>query len=224
VPVKVVGVLPAAGHAARLQPLAGSKELLDVGGRPVLDYAVERMRAAAADEVRIVTRAEKADVVAYATRLGLTVIEASPRSLAESVLRGLEGLADPDVVLLDLPDSIWGPTEGFALLLEALGGDAEAVLGLFHSDEPERGDVVSADDDGVVAAVDVKPRKPPGDLVWGCAAATVRALRGLERHEQPGELFDELARRGRARAVRFPGEFIDIGTKEALEHARKVLG
>jgi len=40
----IVGVIPAAGHAIRLQPLSGSKELLEIGGRPVMDYLVERMR------------------------------------------------------------------------------------------------------------------------------------------------------------------------------------
>jgi CTP:molybdopterin cytidylyltransferase MocA len=50
--MRVVGVLPAAGRAARLQPLAGSKELLELGGRPVLEYAVERLRAGGADETR----------------------------------------------------------------------------------------------------------------------------------------------------------------------------
>ena len=47
--MRLVGVLPAAGHAERLQPLDGSKELLEIRGRPVLDYAVERLRAADPD-------------------------------------------------------------------------------------------------------------------------------------------------------------------------------
>ena len=57
--------------------------------------------------------------------------------------------------------------------------------------------------------------------MWGAAAARAGALAGLRRHPDPGHLFDELARDGRVRAVRFPGEFIDVGTKEALAAARK---
>jgi NDP-sugar pyrophosphorylase family protein len=71
--------------------------------------------------------------------------------------------------------------------------------------------------------VSVKPAEPAGDLVWGAAAARASALGALRRHADPGQLFDELARCGRVRAVRFPGEFIDIGTKEALAIARREL-
>lgn len=222
-PVKVVGVLPAAGHALRLQPLPVSKEVLAVGGRPVLDYVVERMQAVEPDEIRLVTRPEKADVVEHADRLGLTVINAHPPTLSESVLAGLEGLGEDDLVLLGFPDSIWEPLDGFGVLLAAFAEETDAVLGVFRSSQPGRGDVVELEH-GVVAAVHVKPANPPGDLIWGCAVATVGALQNLRRHDEPGDLFDELSRRGRVRAVRFPGEFIDIGTKEALKHARELLG
>ena len=217
----LVGVLPAAGRAERLQPLTGSKELLDVGGRPVLEYAVERMRAAAADEIRVVTRPAKADVRSHAQALGLAVVEAEPATLAESVATGIEDLDPDDVVLVGLPDSIWQPVDGFARLVSALEPGTDVVLGVFRSSEPERGDVVDLGDDDVVRSVAVKPAEPTGEQVWGAVAARAGALAGLRRHQDPGHLFDELARDGRVRAVRFPGEFIDVGTKEALAAARK---
>jgi NDP-sugar pyrophosphorylase family protein len=219
--VKVVGVIPAAGRAERLQPLAGSKELLEIRGRPVLEHAVERIRAAPADEIRVVTRPDKTDVRDRAHALGLTVVEAEPESLAESIAAGVEDVEPEDVVLIDLPDSIWHPVDGFAQLAGALSPGTDVVLGVFHSSEPQRGDVVEVGAGGVVHAVAVKPAEPTGDLVWGAVAARAAALAGLDRHREPGHLFDELARSGRARAVRFPGEFIDIGTKEALARARK---
>ena len=58
----IVGILPAAGYAVRLQPLECSKEMLEIGGRPVIDYLVERMRAGGCEELRVVTRPEKQDV------------------------------------------------------------------------------------------------------------------------------------------------------------------
>jgi choline kinase len=57
--VATVGTIPAAGYAVRLQPPDCSKEMLEVGGRPVIDYPVQRMRAAACDELHVVTRLEK---------------------------------------------------------------------------------------------------------------------------------------------------------------------
>jgi glucose-1-phosphate thymidylyltransferase len=220
VPVKLVGVLPAAGRAVRLQPLAGSKELLEIGGRPVLDYAVERMNAASADEIRVVTRPDKVDVRAGAEARGLTVVEAEPATLAESIAVGIHGLAADDVVLIGLPDTIWHPVDGFARLVDGLRPDTDAVLGVFRSSEPERGDVVDLHADCIVRAVAVKPAQPAGDLIWGAAAARAACLRSLSAYDQPGHLFDELARAGRVRAVRFPGELVDVGTKEALARAR----
>jgi glucose-1-phosphate thymidylyltransferase len=221
--MRVVGVLPAAGRAARLQPLAGSKELLELAGRPVLEYAVERLRAGGADEIRVVTRPDKDDVRAHALALRLDVVEAQPESLAASIAAGVEGLGPDDAVLIDLPDSVWESVDGFTKLVEAMEPGTDLVLAVFRSAEPERGDVVEVDADGAVHRVSVKPAEPAGDLVWGAAAARASALGALRRHADPGQLFDELARGGRVRAVRFPGEFIDIGTKEALALARREL-
>ena len=212
----IVGVIPAAGHATRLGALPCSKEVLPVGGRPVLEYVFERMRRAAA-EIRVVTRPEKADVAQHARRLGALVLEGGPASVAESVLLGCEELAPDDVVLLGLPDSIWEPEDGFVQLVDALDATTTVALGCFRSAELERSDVVVVDDLGRVRSVQVKPDRPASDLVWGCAAARAHALAGLADVDEPGRLFDRLARRGVVGAVVFPGEFVDIGTPEALE-------
>lgn len=212
----VVGIIPAAGHATRLGTLSRSKELLPVRDRPVVDYVVDRMRLAAT-EIRVVTRPDKTDVVAYARAAGAVVVEGRPASVSESVRLGCVGLAPADVVLLGFPDTIWEPEDGFVRLVEALDDTADVTLGCFRSPELERSDVVLAGEDGRVRAVDVKPTRPAADVIWGCAAVRASALAGLRRHDEPGHLFDELARTGRVRALRFEGEFVDIGTPEALE-------
>jgi len=190
----------------------------------LLDYAVQRLESAEPDEIRIVVRPDKLDVLDRARALRLSVVEARPRTLAESILAGVGNLASDDVVLLDLPDSLWEPIDGFARLLRELGDDTDVALAVFRSGEPERGDVVELDNEDMVVAVHVKSPIPPAELVWGAAAARAGALAGLDRHSEPGHLFDELARGGRVRAVPFAGEFVDIGTKEALARARERLG
>jgi glucose-1-phosphate thymidylyltransferase len=218
-PQRIVGIVPAAGYATRLQPLAGSKEVYRVGGRPLMDYIVERMRAVPCDELRVVTRPDKRDVIEHADELGVRVIEGRPKTLAQSIARGVEGLASNDVALVGLPDTIWQPEDGFPRLLAALDADTDAVLGLFESNEPERSDVVALDAAGGVTAVDVKPPKPATNLIWGCAAARVAALAGLERKAWPGEHFDDLVRGGHVCAVRLGSDYVDVGTKEALREA-----
>jgi glucose-1-phosphate thymidylyltransferase len=211
----IVGLVPAAGHATRLGSLPSSKELLSVGGRPVMDYVVERMRLAHADEIRVVTRPDKEDVVEHARSLGATVVEGRPSTPAASVRLGLESLVPDDIVLLGFPDSVWEPADGFATLVTALDERTEVVLGCFASADLERSDVVVLERDRVVR-VDVKPAAPPSDAMWGCCAARAGALDGLDRYDEPGHLLDALARGGRVRGVRFDTEFVDIGTPEAL--------
>jgi glucose-1-phosphate thymidylyltransferase len=213
-------VIPAAGGATRLQPVDGSKELLEVGGRPVFDYVVERMRAGGADEIRVVTRPDKRDVATHAKRLGLSVVQGEPPTAAASVAAALEGLEADDSVLIGFPDSIWEPVDGFAQLLREPG---DLVLAVFPSPEPERSDVVELEGNEV-RAVHVKVAEPPGNLIWGAASARRAALEHLDESAEIGHHFDRLAREGRARSVVFSGEFLDIGTKNALQRARSLLG
>jgi glucose-1-phosphate thymidylyltransferase len=216
--VRIVGVVAAAGLATRLQPLEASKELLEVGGRPVIDYLLERMRAGGADELRVVTRPEKDDVAEHARRAGGSVIRATPSSAAESFSLGLTGLEPGDIVLLGFPDTIWEPVDGFARLVELLGED-DAALGLFRTPDLSRSDVVVLDGDRV-AAIAVKPETPPSELIWGCAAVRRSALDGLAEHAEAGTLLDGLAKAGKVRGVHLSDSWIDIGTPEALAQAR----
>jgi glucose-1-phosphate thymidylyltransferase len=218
-PPQIVGVIPAAGYATRLQPLEGSKEVYRVGGRPLMDYVVERMRAAPCDELRVVTRPDKHDVIEHCAEIRADVVEAVPATLAESIALGLDGLEGHDVALIGLPDTIWEPADGFVQLLAALDDETEAVLGLFTSPEPERSDVVSLDPSGRITAVRVKPEEPGSDLIWGCAAARAGALAGVEHRAWPGEHFHDLALEGRVCGVNLGSEYLDVGTEEALRRA-----
>jgi glucose-1-phosphate thymidylyltransferase len=208
-------VIPAAGQATRLQPLPCSKEVLPVGGRPVLDYLVERMRAAPCDELRVVTRPEKLDVAERAREHGALVVQGRPPSVADSLLLGMDGLDRNDVVLFGFPDTIWEPVDGFQQLVAELG---EVALGLFRCRDLTRSDVVTVEG-ARVTGVHVKPESPPSELVWGCLAAKAGALEGLAGHAEPGAYLDGLAREGRVHGVDFGTQFVDIGTPESLRAA-----
>jgi NDP-sugar pyrophosphorylase family protein len=216
----VVGVLPAAGHATRLQPLPGSKEVLPVGGRPIMDYVVARMRRGGCDELRVVTRPEKEDVIAHARELGAVVVLAYPETTSESFAAGIEGLAPDDVVLIGWPDTLWEPEDGYVPLVAAVEGGHEIALGLFETPDLERSDVVAFDESGRIARIHIKPADPPSTWIWGCAAARARALAGLEGEEWPGSFFDAQCRSGvELYAVRLSSVWLDVGTKEALAQA-----
>lgn len=213
----MVGILPAAGHARRLQPLHCSKEMLDVGGRPVIDYLVERMRAGGCDELRVVTRPDKYDVVSYAKRIGASVVFGQPATINESFAAGLRGLHSDTVVLLGFPDSLWQPVDGYRRLIAAVEAGREVALGLFEAPGLVGSDFLTLDDSGRIAEFHIKPADPPSSWIWGCAAARARALEGIERDEWPSAFMDSLQRDGVELAgIPLSDAYIDIGTRESL--------
>ena len=220
--VAIVGIVPAAGYATRLQSLRCSKEVYPIGGRPVMDYLMERMRLAGSSEIRVVTRPEKLDVVENASRhAATTVVEGYPRSLAESCFTGMKGIGDDDTVLLGFPDSIWEPRDGFLNVIDLLGGGCKIALGLFHTSEPQRCEVVTLSDPsyGLVASIELRPPAPTSSLIWGCAAARASVLRGLEREREPGEYFRSFCPQGAVAGVWLSDTYVDIGTREGLREA-----
>jgi len=192
---------------------------MPVGGRPVIDYLIARMVRAGIDELRVVTRPEKADVVVHAEAIGARIVLGRPATLAESLLLGIRELVPDDVVLFDFPDTIWAPIDGFAAVLELQRRHPDDIaLGLFRYSEIERGEAVSFDTDGRVRGIEFRPRHPTTDWGWGCLAARAAALDGLERHAEPGFYLDEQAHKGRVRGVPL-GRLIDVGTRTALAAA-----
>jgi NDP-sugar pyrophosphorylase family protein len=194
-----------------------------VGGRPVIEYLLERMQAAEPDEIRLVTRPEKVDLVRYARRRRMRVIEEHPRTLSASILSGTRDLARDDVILLGFPDSIWEPVTGFIRLLEVVHAGVDAALGLFRMSEPERSDVVETTPDGRVRAIHVRPEKPRTNRVWGCAALRARVLDALSEDVPVGTLLGEVAGTGGVRGVDLSDLYLDIGTRTGLEEARRRL-
>lgn len=217
----VVGVIPAAGYATRLQPLSSSKEVIEIGGRPVIDYVIDRMRLARCRELRVVTRPEKIDVIAHARQRDATVVLGYPGTSSESFALGLEGLAPDDVVLLGWPDILWAGDDTYVTLVGAVEAGSEVVLGLFETaDDLSRWDTVTVEGDEHVVGVHPKASEPPSSIVWAPAAARRRALDGIESAEWPGSHFESLCRKGVSiRGIRFAGTCTDIGTREDLERA-----
>lgn len=218
--MSIIGLIPAAGYAERLQPLDCSKEVLEVAGKPLIAHLAERMRTGGATELRVVTRPEKLDVIAQAESLEASVIRAHPATINESFAAGMTGLAPDDVVLLGFPDSLWEPPDGYRTLVEAVKGGEEIVLGLFDAPGVAGSDYLVLDDAGRIVSIDIKPARPRSTLIWGCAAARVRALKGLERVEWPSQfMIARQAQGGDIFGVLLSDSYVDIGTKESLRQA-----
>jgi len=116
----VLGIVPAAGAASRLQPLAFSKEMLPVGStfdeqgveRPkaVSEFLVERMIHAGADRICFVLSPDKTDIIPYyarhrAARRFCYVVQERPSGLCDALFRAIQVMRDEEEVLIGLPRS-----------------------------------------------------------------------------------------------------------------------
>jgi glucose-1-phosphate thymidylyltransferase len=217
----MIGIVPAAGYATRLGPLPGSKELLDVGGFPVVECLVRRLEAGGCGEIRIVTRPDKTDVREYAERRGLRVLLGRPPHVGASVAVALDGVAPGELVALGYPDTLWEPLEGFTLLRRELDESVDVVLGLFESVDASRSDVVELDERGRVVDILVKPAKPPSTLIWGCLVARAGALSGIGAFPEVSDALRHAIADRRVGSRRLSERWLDIGVPAALDQARE---
>lgn len=243
---RVTAIIPAAGRATRLgSTISGSKEVVDVGGRPVISHLLERLATASVGRVLIALREGKWDIPATLTGdllHGLApayVIVGDTPSPAHSIAPALRFAAD-DVVTLAFPDVIFQPQDALARMLDRLEAHpADIVLGLFPSSLPERVDMVEIDVDGRV--VDIVIKQPDRGLhyCWSLAAwSPVFTSYLLERlpadseaapttgEFQIGNVIRAAIADGMAAAavVFDEGGILDVGTPEDLKRAQQQLG
>lgn len=235
------GIIPAAGAGSRIQPLAFSKELLPVGSRlegaverprAVSEYLVERMIAAGATKICFVISPGKSDILAYyGGRVGPAdiayVVQPNPAGLCDALFRAAPLVAPDEQVLIGLPDTIWYPENGFALLPD----DVLSFL-LFPVEQPRFFDAVVTDETGRVLEIQVKQAQPDSSWIWGAVRMpgdVFHALRTLwmqpgRRDEYLGTLVNAyLAHGGRAQAVPAGEAYVDVGTLHGYREAHRVL-
>jgi len=235
------GIIPAAGLGSRIQPLAFSKELLPVGShiedgqerpRAVSEYLVERMIHAGADKLCFVIAPGKTDILQYyGSRLWGTdvayVVQPAPGGLCDAVFRALPFVGEGESVLIGLPDTIWVPLEGFALL----PADALSFL-LFPVEHPELFDAVVIDQQGHVQEIEVKQRHARSHWIWGAIrmpGSVFHALHSLwsrpdRKDEYIGTLVNAWLCQGN-RAVGVPAgqAYVDVGTLHGYREAIRLL-
>jgi dTDP-glucose pyrophosphorylase len=237
----MLGIVPAAGAASRLQPLAFSKEMLPVGSvvdergveRPkaVSEFLVERMIDAGADRICFVLSPEKADIIPYyarhwAARRFCYTVQERPIGLCDALFRALSVLRDDEDVLIGLPDTVWFPVDGFSRLPRG----ALSFL-LFPVDDPHRFDAVVSED-GRVTEIQVKAEHPRTNWVWGAFRMPARTFQTLHALWSEPERGDEyvgtlvnayLRRGGHASAVRAGERYFDVGTVDGYRAAIDAL-
>jgi dTDP-glucose pyrophosphorylase len=189
---EIVGLIPAAGQAKRLQPFPCSKELFPVGftkdpqtGMPrpkvAAHYLLEKFKAAGISKAFIVIREGKWDIPNYFQQgqgVGL--------SLAYLVIPGSVG--PPDTldraypftaqhrIAFGFPDILFGPPDAYGRLVEQQERTgADVVLGLHRIEDTRIWDMVDSDTDGRVREIVMKPASTTLTFGW-CFAVWMPAF------------------------------------------------
>lgn len=186
---EVVGLIPAAGQAKRLQPFPCSKELFPVGftndprtGMPrpkvASQYLLEKFKTAGLSKTFIVIREGKWDIPNYFQE-GVGV----GMSLAYLVIPG--SLGPPDTldraysfvsqyrIAFGFPDILFGPPDAYRRLIEQQEQTgADVVLGLHRIEDPRIWDMVDCDNEGWIREIVMKPASTTLTFGWCFAVWT----------------------------------------------------
>jgi len=182
----IAGIIPAAGLAKRLPRLPVSKEIFPLsvtrgghsGGPQVntpFDQLLDKMSFAKIAEIYVVIRRGKWDIPNY-----LNAVPMSDRNIAYLMMEKPYGslfstnqaypFTAGKTIAFGFPDILFDERDAFQTLLNhASGSNADVVLGLFPSDQPEKVDMVDIDDDGKVRRLVIKQRENHLTHAWGLA-------------------------------------------------------
>jgi glucose-1-phosphate thymidylyltransferase len=233
----MLGIIPAAGAARRLQPLPFSKELLPVASRTtdgaerplaVSEFVVERLVLGGATRLCFVVAPRKLDIVTYygASVAGVPVcyaIQPEPSGLCDAVFRGLPFAAPDEHVAVGLPDTVWFPENGLRSLPRQL-----LSLLLFPVHEPQLFDAVVTDEQENVREVQVKSPNATSRWIWGAVQGPYSSFHELHRiwlersrrDEYLGTLFNEyIAQGGQVAAAKVGTSYFDVGTVTGYRRA-----
>ena len=231
----------AAGYAMRLRPLTDAvpKQLLPVGGRPMVDWILDKVHEAGIDDVHLVTNARFANLFdRWADGKGVRVHDDGTMSNEDRLgaigdIRFVQEQAGLDGDLLVIAgDNLFDyALSGFVAFWREKGGSALAVHDVGDLALVRRYGVVDVDaDDRIVSFVE-KPEHPPSTLAATAtylytrehAALVPRYLAEGNPPDQPGNYVAWLHTRGPVHAYAFPGGWWDIGDPQQLLQADNMM-
>ena len=232
-------IILAAGYATRLRPLTDTipKQLLPVGGRPMLDWILDRILETSADEIHLVTNARFApDFERWAEDKDVRVHDDGTTSNDDRLgaIGDIHFVGLDDDLLAVAGDNLFDYSlADYEAYWRARGGSCVAVHDVGDFELAKKYGIVDVDADDRITNFVEKPEHPPTTL---CATATYLYTREdaarVETYlaegnpsDQPGNYVAWLHRRAPVYAYRFAGEWYDIGDAtqllEADNHMRR---
>lgn len=229
----------AAGYATRLYPLTleTPKHLLEVGGRPMVDWVLDRLEPLdGLDGTYLVTNGKFAPAFErWAAGRDVTVVDDGTTS-EDNRLGAIGDIGfvldreriDDDLLVIAGDNLFTGSIEGFVAEGERRGAPVLAVYDVGDPELMPQLNTIETDADGRITHFEEKPQQARSTLAGIALYWYPRQVLPLihtylaeqENHDQPGRLVEWLYTRTPVYACELPGTWYDIGTPEQLEAAR----
>ncbi|HEX5419326.1 MAG TPA: nucleotidyltransferase family protein [Gammaproteobacteria bacterium] len=215
-------IVLAAGLGTRMGTLTAKlpKPLLEVGSEPLIAHQIAKLVAAGADDIVVnvarhgeMIRAAVGDGSRWGLRIGYSDEGEVPLETGGGILRALPRLG-PGPFLVVNADVMtdFDPAE---LRLDGAEGALLLVPNPEHHAEGDFG----LDEQGLVRAAG------PKLTYGGVALLTPRLFTGFPPGAQPLKpILDAAIARAALRGLRYEGRWLDVGTPERLEQARRMFG
>jgi len=240
----------AAGYATRLYPLTlnKAKPLLVVGGRPIIEWVVDNLADVPDLETIYVVTNDKfaADFQAWSERyqdqhpeFKFKIINDGSKSDEDK----LGAIGDINFVITreNLTQSSLLIVAGDNLFTESLtdfvvcARETEATVAVYDVGDAEaikKYGNIAVDADGIITRFEEKPANPQGTLAaialyyYSPAVLSLLAtyLAAGNNPDQPGRFVQWLYTRKPVETFQIKGNWLDIGSKETLEDADRILG
>jgi len=222
-------VIPAAGRGTRLYPLTREipKEMLPIGGRPMIYYSLWEAASAGVEEVFLVVNKDKTLLIEYVKEekfindLKITLLEQPyPWGSGDAVFRAKEGVGDEPFALL-MPDFVLfeadPPLAQMLKVFERWGAETVGVVEVRRGEERYFGNVGILEGfllgDGIMEVKDLSEKRKEEWRIEGD-----KALKGVGRWILFPSFFDLLEE------SRGEGEWDDTPALQLLCQRRRVMG
>ncbi len=236
-------IILAAGYATRLRPLTDTwaKELLPVGGRPIIDRIVDAVTAVElVDEIHVVTNARKVDAFARWAEGRDVIVHDDGTSSNDDRLGAIGDMLfvveqtglDDDLLVIAGDNLFEFSLAEFAAFWRSKGtASAVAVRDVGSLELAAHYGIVALDDEARVVDFEEKPADPPSTLAATATYLFHREharlietyLEGEHGADQPGRFVGWLQRREPVYGWVFDDTWYDIGNHEQLLEADNQL-
>lgn len=230
---RVKALVLAAGLGTRLRPLTDTvpKCMVEIGGRPLLDYWFDALEEAGIEDVLVNTHHLPEPVrrfLAGKNAQGFRALESYEPMLlgsAGTIAANAAWADDADDVVIVYADNLSNVSILELLRAHRAHSDPITIM-LFRAPDPRACGIAQLDRHNRVVRFEEKPAEPKSDLAnAGLYVVTAQAWREIAALGAFDLGFDVLPRfAGRMRAFLHHGYHRDIGDLAALEAARAAVG